>query len=327
MGNKVFNTFAKAGALLTIFIFLCKDDAGQMKGDHLLGDAGLQAGTQPPPSFTLVLPAYNYHTSTFVSANGNTIAAPVVNSFLTGLGASIVTKKKILGGNYGAVIILALATSKIDGERISSSTPLAYSDSYIQPLQLGWETKKADFTLGYAIYLPTGKYELGGSDNSGLGMISNEFSGGTTFYFDSEKEWNVSTLFSYAINSRKKNTKDNNITVGNVLSVEGGLGKTWYQKIKNQPLPMIINAGLIYYFQFKTTNDQLQSPYIGTFNVELSKDHIYALGIEGNIFIPQFNSSIVIRWLDEFAAYNRFRGNTFLITLAPYMHFFTPKNK
>jgi hypothetical protein len=60
-----------------------------------------------------------------------------------------------------------------------------------------------------------------------LGILTNEFSAGSTVYFDPKKEWNFSHLFSYGLNSKKKNTKDNDITVGNLLSIEGGLGKTW----------------------------------------------------------------------------------------------------
>ena len=327
MKNSLYKIFFKNSALLTVMLILCKSNVAQLKGDHLLGDAGLQSGTQAPPSFTVAIPVYNYHTSTFISANGTKISAPDINSFLTGVGASVVINLKILGAHYGAAVILALASSKIDGGMLSSSSPLAFSDSYIQPLQLGWETKKADFTFGYALYLPTGKYEPGGSENSGLGMLSNEFSGGTTFYFDQKKEWNISTLLSYAISSKKKNTKDNDITVGNVLSVEGGLGKTWYKEIKNQTLPMIINAGLVYYFQYKIIGDKIQVPNFGGYSFDLTKDHVYALGIEGNIFIPQFKASASIRWLDEFAALNRFRGNTFVLTLAPYIHFITQKTK
>jgi hypothetical protein len=327
MKNNPFKILLKFFALFLATLIICQYDDAQLKGDHLLGDAGLQAGTQAPPSFTLVLPVYDYNTSTFISANASKIDAPIVNAFLTGVGASIVVNKEILKGHYGASIIFALAANKIDGAMIYSKSSLAFSDTYIQPVQLGWDTKKADFIFGYAIYLPTGKYQLGGSDNSGLGMLSNEFSGGTTYYFDPEKEWNASTLLSYALNSKKKNTNDNDITVGNVLSVEGGIGKTWYRKVKELPLPMIINAGLVYYFQYKITPDKIHDPNLGGFNFGLSKDHIYALGIEGDVFIPKIKCTIGIRWLDEFAAHNRFRGNTFLISLAPYMHFFAPKTQ
>lgn len=298
----------------------------QLKGTHLLGDMGLQSGSQPPPSFTAFVPMYNYHTSTLVKANGDKIDAPDINMFLLGLGGGVVTNAKILGGKYGASVLMAFAQSRIEGNLVSTKSSLAFTDMYIQPLQLGWETKKADFTFGYAIYLPTGKYELGGDDNAGMGIFTNEFSAGSTVYFDAKKEWNFSALFSYGLNSKKKNTGNNDITVGNLLSIEGGIGKTWHRPVKGNPLPMIINAGMVYYMQFKTTADKMKIPVISNSTFDLAnKDHGYALGVEANIFIPTIKSSIDVRWLGELGSKNRTQGNSFFITLAPYIKFFAPK--
>lgn len=317
---------SKLSLLTGVLLFFSASLHAQLKGTHLLGDMGLQSGSQPPPSFTPAIALYNYHTSRFINADGDKLDIPNINMFLLGLGGSFVTNAKILGGNYGGSVLIAFASSKIEGNNISTKSSLAFTDTYIQPLQLGWKTKQADFTVGYALYLPTGKYELGGDDNAGLGILTNEFSAGTTVYFDPKKEWSFSTLLSYGINSKKKNTKDNDITVGNVLSIEGGLGKTWYKPVKGSPLPMIINAGMVYYMQFKTTDDKMQIPSIGgsTFNLE-GKDHIFALGAEANIFIPTIKSSIDFRWLGELGAKNRTQGNSFFITIAPYIKFFAPK--
>lgn len=315
--------------LLTQLILLNTASHAQLKGTHVLGDAGLQSGTQAPPSFTLAVPVYDYHTSKFVTANGDKIDAESINMFLVGLGGSLVTNKKILGGNYGASILLAFASNRIEGNLVSTKSSLAFTDMYIQPLQLGWKTKRADFNFGYGLYLPTGKYEEGGDDNSGLGMVSNEFSAGSTVYLDPKKQWNFSALFSYAFNSEKKNTFDNTIQAGNLLSIEGGLGKTWYKPVKGSQLPMIINAGMVYYMQFKTTDDKMDIPVLGDSSyVDLdNKDHVFALGAEANVFIPTIKSSVGIRWVSEISAKNRTQGNTFFITLAPYIKFLEPKKK
>lgn len=298
----------------------------QLKGTHLLGDMGLQSGSQASPSFTAFVPMFNYHTTKFIKANGDKLNAPDINMFLLGVGGGIVTEKKILGGNYGASVLLAFASSKIEGNLISTKSSLAFTDMYIQPLQLGWKTKQADFSFGYAIYVPTGKYELGGDENAGMGIFTNELSAGSTVYFDKKKEWNFSALFSYAFNSKKKNTGNNTITVGNLLTIEGGLGKTWYKAIKGSPLPMIINAGVVYYMQFKTTKDKMTIPIISNSTFDLAnKDRGYALGAETDIFIPTIKSSIGLRWLGEFGSRNRTQGNSFFITLAPYIKFFEPK--
>jgi hypothetical protein len=89
---------------------------------------------------------------------------------------------------------------------------------------------------------------------------------------------------------------------------------------------MIINAGMVYYMQFKTTDDKMQIPVIGnnTFNLA-NRDHIFALGAEANVFIPGIHSTVDVRWLGELGARNRTQGNSFFITLAPYIKFFEPK--
>lgn len=298
----------------------------QLKGTHLVGDMGLQSGSQPPPSLTTFVPVYNYHTATLINAAGDKISAPSINMFLVGLGGGIVTNAKVLGGTYGASVMLAFAKSRIEGNLISTESSLAFTDMYVQPLQLGWKTKKADFTFGYALYLPTGKYALGGDDNAGLGILSNELSAGSTVFLDPKKEWNFSALFSYAFNGKKKNTGANEITVGNPLTIEGGLGKTWYKPVKGSPLPMIINAGMVYYLQYKTTADKMKIPTISNSAFDLSnKDRIYALGAEANAFFPTIKGSVSLRWLGELGARNRTQGNSFFITLAPYVKFLASK--
>ena len=325
LSKKLLKTMA---ALILGQLLFCQSLFAQLKGTHVLGDAGLQSGTQAPPSLTIAIPVYDYHTSHFVEGSGHKADVADINMFIVGVGGSLVTNAKILGGNYGASVLLAFASNKIEGNVVSSKSSLAFTDLYIQPLQLGWNTKRADFNFGYALYLPTGKYELGGDDNSGLGMFTNELSAGSTVYLDKKKEWNFSTLLSYGINSAKKNTKDDDVTVGNVLTIEGGLGKTWYNPVKGNPLPMIINAGLVYYMQFKTTDDKMTVPELGGNPIDLTnKDQIFGLGVEGNIFLPSIKSSIGLRWLTELGAKNRTQGNTFFITLAPYIKFLAPKKK
>jgi hypothetical protein len=43
------------------------------------------------------------------------------------------------------------------------------------PLYLSWGLKNFDLTLGWDVYIPTGRYVQGGNDNTGLGFWSNVF--------------------------------------------------------------------------------------------------------------------------------------------------------
>ncbi len=281
----------------------------QLKGVHLLGDNGLNAGTQPAPSVVVAVPLYWYDTKDLYNGSGDKVStSPNVTTFLTGIGGSLVTPWKILNANYGASLLVSLVKNNIEGSKINENGSIAFSDIYVQPIQLGWHTKKADFTAGYALYIPSGKFSAGADDNSGLGMWGHEFSAGTTFYFDKAKTFNLSTTAYYELHSKKRGTDDK---VGNILTLEGGLNKSFMKPLSNSAL--IFNVGAIYYMQFKMTNDDIW--YSGQL-IDQPKDHIYAAGLEANVFWTKSMTSLSFRWLDEFSAKNRYEGNTFFVTLS-----------
>jgi len=321
MKNKITISFLACFFLCIVGI---QKSFAQLKGDRLLGAVGLDAGTQAPEgTFTLFVPLYFYDAGSLKGPHGNSLnSSPNLNMFLTGIGGTYVSNFKILGGTYGATLLLPFAQNVIQGNNTESKSSFAYSDTYFQPLQLGWHTKPADFVFNYGLYIPTGTYTQGGSNNSGLGMWGNEFEGGTTIRLDPKGSWEFSTLLSYEIHGDKKNT---DIKTGDVFTSEGGLGKTWYSFNGSQIPSSIIKAGIVYYMQFKATADEI--PVQNTNIVfEPGQDHIYSLGAEGNIFLTKSRMAFGVRWFDEFSAVNRFQGNTVFITIA---HVFStaPKKK
>ena len=310
MNTNVTNVFITT--IISVLLLFVNGICGyaQMKGDHLLGDYGLAAGTQPVPSVVVALPIYGYNASRLVNDDGDAIdKSPDVNAFLLGLGASVVTKFKILGANYGASLLICFTSNKIEGNTIQSSSSFAFSDMYIQPLQLGWHFKQFDVTIGYGLYMPTGRYEPGGDNNSGMGMWTNEFSVGGTWYMDKRKSFNISTIVFYETHSDKKDT---DLRVGDVITLEGGLAKTFEIPRKGTSIPMEISVGPVYYAQFKVGDDYIP---LGNQVFTGNKDLIYGLGLEGNILFPKTFTSLSFRWLGELGARNRFEGNTVLITI------------
>lgn len=307
--------------LMTIFAMVSFYSNAQLKGGHILGSSGLQSGTQAPENtLSLYVPGYIYTANCLRNPDGDKIGNPDLNMFLTGVGANFVTDFKILGANYGATVLVAFASNTIQGSYIDSKSNFAFTDMLVQPIQLGWHHKKADFVFSYQMYIPTGKYEYGGNNNSGLGMFMNEISAGTTLYFNDKKTFHFSALAAYEINGKKKDT---DIKTGDILSIEGGLGKTFYCMNAEKTAPKgILNAGLIYYFQYKVSDDKIP---VGSFLVlEPDKDHIGAVGAEVNYLHIGCMTQAGFRWVSEFGAINRFQGNTFFITLA---HVFSLKKK
>lgn len=301
-------------ALLGVGLALgaARDAQAQLKGHYIPGFAGLQSGSQAPPGINVILPVWFYTTDTIKDDDGETIGAhPRVNMSFLGPGAAWVTNVKLLGANLGGQALpIAFMKARIEGNSLDVPGSFAFTDIYVQPLQLGWHKPRADFVLGYGLFLPTGEWELGGSDNSGLGMWSNLFQAGTTLRLDDKRAWTTSLLGTYEIHSKKKDTE---IKTGDILTLEGGIGKTFYKKVEGTPIPQITNLGLVYYGQFKVTTDSgpLLTPLL-----EGKKDRVFGLGIEGNVFLPKAKLLLGLRFLPEFGARNRPQGFTFMLTVA-----------
>jgi hypothetical protein len=282
----------------------------QLRGNHILGDHGLGAGTQSQPSLSFSVPFYWYDATKLINSKGEVINRfPNTTVFMTGINASIVTNIKILNANYGASVLVNFMSNRIESDIMQLDIPFGFTDMYVQPLQLGWHLKRADLIAGYGVYVPTGKYKFGERDNRGLGMWGHEISGGATWYLNSKKTFNFSSLASYETHSYKKDTT---MKTGDLFTAEGGIAKTFLKKVPNASKPMELNIGMIYYMQFKVTDDKLPP---GSRVYSIAKDHVYAGGIEGSAIFPRALTSVSFRWLGELAAKNRFQGSTFLITL------------
>jgi hypothetical protein len=173
---------------------------------------------------------------------------------------------------------------------------------------LGWSLKRADIMAGYNLYIPTGRFSQGATDNTGLGQWGNEFTIGTTVYLDQKKLWNAAASFGLEFHTDKSGT---NIQAGDLGTIQGGLGKTFYKKVSG-PVPMIMNVGVAGYAQFKVTGDSGSDIPPALRGV---KDRVFALGPEFNIYIPGPRLTFLARYEPEFAARNRTQGQTIAFSI------------
>ncbi len=228
-------------------VLLRRSCAGTAERPQLQGDYGLQSGSQAPPGWYLVAPMYyHYSADEFRDRNGDRLLAiesgGSVEATAWLAGAIWVSDYKVLGGNYSFVIFPGVTNNALEfpplgvDERVSNGL----ADLYVQPISLGWNTPRADFIAGIGIFAPTGDYEAGGSSNRGLGMWSYELFGGTTVYLDEAKSWHFAATAFYETHGKKDGT---NIRVGDLLTVEGGLGKSFMEGA--------VNVGIAYYAQWK----------------------------------------------------------------------------
>ena len=299
--------------VVSIVVTLTTPVCADFKGHHTPGGWGLQSGTQAaPPGGFILTPLYSrYHSDKLVDNDGNDFNLTGQSRDITvnalGLFGWWVSKYKILGANWGMIGTIFSADNTIEFAGFESSKNFDLGDIYLQPINLGWHLKQADFMVTYGLYLPTGKYSFGGDDNTGLGMWTHEFGAGTTIFFDPEKKWHFSAMGYFEIHSDKEDT---DIEVGNILTVEGGLGRSWYEGA--------LSAGIAYYAQWKLTEDT-----IGGLNridprlppsITLNRSRLYALGPEINIPIiikEKLISIVTVRYQWEFGARSTFEGETF----------------
>lgn len=282
----------------------------QQSGHNVPGDVGLQSGSQAPPGLYVGNIYYTYPTSKLKNDSGETINREGKLRFTYDfVFVSWVTNKKFLGGNIGGQAALVFVKNRIDAFSLDVASDVAASDNYLQPINLGWHFKRADVIAGYGVYLPTGYYKSGSRDNTGLGMFSHELSLGSTVYLTENKMWHAAALFQYEMHARKPGI---DITVGDMVTIEGGVGKTFVKMIPEKG-PLVTNVGLAAYTQFKATGDS------GTgINPLLRglKDRVFGVGPELNVYIPQLKGTIGVRYIPEFGARNTTQGQTFVVTFA-----------
>lgn len=300
-------------AVIMLALLLAPDAQAQFSGHNSLGDFGLLSGSQPDPGFYAAGFYYRYDADKIFNRYGDRVSlspddpGDITANALAGL-LWYVSDVKILGANYGVMAVVPFADVALEAPvlGLEQSTGLSLGDLYVQPVNLGWHTKHADFTAGIGLFMPTGRYEQGGSDNVGLGMWSFEFYTGTTVFFDTKKSWHLATTAFFETHTEKK---DSDIKVGNILSLEGGFGKSF--------LEGALNGGIAYYAQWKLSNDDLGIDLQLPEGLFIGKHRVFAAGPEVTIPIAtksKFISSVNARFLWEFGARTKTEGMTVTVT-------------
>lgn len=241
----------------------------QLNTQHIKGGIGLKAGSMPPPHVYIVAPlAFVYSTDTVRRNDGSKLPIDAnITSSATGFGFAYVSPKKFLGGNYGMQVLFPLfMDNELQGTEINSNTGLGLTDTLVQPFSVGWHKSRADALVAYNLYIPTGRYEDGADDNTGMGMWGNEVSFGTTVYLTTSKQFHAATMASISVQSKKE---DSQTKVGNNLVLEGGVGGDFMKGG--------LTVGLVYASGIKLTEDQIDRiPQ----NIDIHKNRSFQLGPE-----------------------------------------------
>lgn len=276
--------------------------SGQYLGLNLRGDVGLKSGSQPAPGVYLIAPLwYQNDYQGLRNSNGDEIARGLnldIN-ILTTPAIAVTTKAKLAGATLGFQIVPLVMNNRVELAELGRGGGQSYGfgDMYVQPINLGWRTKRADFLVAYGLYAPTG------AGDRSLDMWAHEIVVGTTAYLDAAKMWHVSTTGFYEIHQNKR---DIDLRVGDILTLEGGAGRSF--------LKGAANAGMSYVAQWKVTDDSGSD-----FPARLQKSKGRAFGLGPDISMPIFARGTLIglvgvRYTFEFGARTNFEGRTLALS-------------
>ncbi len=304
--------------LLVGMLSLClqSDLSAQMQGHTGKGGWGLQSGTQIPQGF-LIAPVYvNYGASKLMDKDGEEI--PNITGEERNLSVNAlalfgwwVSPYEIFGANYGAMTTLQFSGNSVEFASKEFESDFGFGDLYLQPVNLGWHFKRLDVTASYGVYFPTGRYDAAADDNTGMGMWTHELGAGATVYYSEKRQWHLSSLAYFEMHSKKKDT---DVEVGDILTLQGGLGRSFYEGA--------LQFGVAYYAQWKVSADRigLDSEIGDLLDERLrdSKHRVYGLGPEVTIPIAKDDklyALVTARYQWEFGARSNLQGNMFNLFL------------
>jgi hypothetical protein len=303
-------------AFTALVVLLTIPASAQLNGSHSLGDFGVKSGTQPEPGFYTAAFYYRYSTDTLKDSEGDIVrpfpdspSSMAINAYAPLLW--YVSGAKVLGANYGAYAVLPWANGSLEapGFSLEETSATKLTDMVVRPLDLGWHLEKADVAVGFQFYAPTGTYNAGESGNYGKGMWTYEPFLGATVYFDEKKTLSLATTAFWELHGKKKDT---DVKVGQILTLEGGLGKSF--------LGGGLVIGAAYYAQWKLTADELATftlPGGGTADVELANKHrVFALGPDLTLPIAtktKLIALVTVRYLWEIGGRSKTEGNSLVV--------------
>jgi hypothetical protein len=297
-------TIAAAAGVLLLMADVVPAHA-QLNTQHINGSVGLKSGSQPPPHVYLILPlVYAYHTDTIRDRDGEKFPINAdITASVYGVGVSHVTTKKLFGAFYGYQVLLAGVNNRLQGTEIDANPGGGLTDTAFAPVVLGWHGPRYDALTQFTMFLPTGSYEDGASDNHGFGMWGFEPAVGATFYLTENRKFHAATLASLTMQTKKE---DSDTHVGATMNFEGGLGADFLQGG--------LTAGMNYYASFKLQEDEIDG-IAGA--LVRGKNKVFAIGPEVTLALAAKGTvygfvRATYQW--EVYAVTKSQGNAFMVT-------------
>lgn len=260
-------------------------------GHYPAGVEGIKGASLPPPG--LYVRDYNVFYSSRTYADGPSDFD--MTAFVNVPRVIWMTDKEILGARYGMDALLTYAYMEW-GVGSMSDDFAGIGDMQLEPVLLAWNFQQFDLSAGYALWLPTGDYEVTRPDLISKGFWSHMLTLGGTWYPDKEKTWAVSMLNRYEFCHEQDET---HIDPGQVFTTECAVSKSLRQGL---------DVGVVGYYQQQVTKDEGDT-------ASDKLDRKLGVGPEVNVLWPTIGMFTSLRYAYEFGAVERPEGHLVALTL------------
>ena len=279
----------------------------QVRGVYPLGMSATNSGVTPETGISYVNQFLFYSRDQAKGPNGEVLATGQ-NSVMMDMNSLVwVSKGKVdfLGGpvfSMSATIPIAnnSLTSDIEGG-ISGGGGLA--DSYYQPFILGWRKKRADIRAVYGFLAPSGRFNVGASNNVGSGYCTHAFSSGQTLYLNAKRTTTISAFQMYEIHTTQQGTQ---VHPGDTLNLDYSL--THVLSLRRD---LNLQVGLVGYEQWQLTDKN--GPSI-TPAQSSAHYRVNAIGFASTLMLPPRKVSVGLKYFKEFEDRSTFQGYSLQIT-------------
>ncbi len=340
------SAFLALGCL--VFMSLFATPARAQHGDWVLGTNGLLSGQQAPSGihYSNIWSYYHASGSNFaelgplkcgprdrvcldlnVGGNGNLDLFVDQNVFLW------TSPYKILGATYGLLVDIPFGIADANGaaslepiltldrrsltlpsiQASQSATKGSITNTYVEPINLGWHLRQLDAIVSSGFFAPSGPYNSNAKLNIGFGHWTGVFGLGGVAYADTERTWSLSIYTHYLLYGSQMGR---NYTLGDDVPLEWGAAKSF--NLSNDIFKQVV-LGAVGYAQWQATNNQIDlnpttkvsATAIDT--LEHRSVQIYAAGPAINLLTKYGLFSL--RYYDEFGANATPSGRQLMFTV------------
>jgi len=137
-------------------------------------NGNLKAGMMAQdPGFYMQSTTMYFNARNFKDGSGDTVSSDETDYLLTSLALVWRPDFKLFGGDYQAVVTPAFGNLSgvpvlVDGA--PQDAPAGLTDMFFSPIGLGWHWSEFHLVTALGGFAPTGKYNFGENDNTGLGF-------------------------------------------------------------------------------------------------------------------------------------------------------------